>query len=136
MYSCVSLRHSLRQLLLVIDILPVLEMSNWPCLILQNWRRIITWGNVLSCEWDKFIFYNPAFVLTGRESARQQRGPAGILSSTHGEERVTGAQRLAITQISASTFCAGLQHGREAGGGNIVEQISPNVNLLGWDSKR
>ncbi|KAL6475677.1 hypothetical protein MHYP_G00167170 [Metynnis hypsauchen] len=67
------------------------------------------------------------------ESAWLRKGPAGILSSTHGEERVTGVQRLAIAQISASTFCAGLQRGREAGGSNIVEQIYPNVNLLGWD---
>lgn len=58
---------------------------------------------------------------------------AGILSSKHGEEPVTGAMRLAITKNFASTFCAGLEHTRETGCINIVEQISPNVKLLAWD---
>ncbi len=112
----------------VIDALPAREMSNWPRLLLSNWRRIRTWGNVLSSEWDKFIFFRPAFVLVCGESERREEEQRG---TRHRHTlRETAVKRLALTQISASTFCASSQPRRETGGANIVEQISANVNLL------
>lgn len=113
-----------------IDTLPVREMSNWPRLLLSNWRVIRTWGNVLSSEWDRFIFFRPAFVPTRRESAWREEEQRGTRHRHTLRKTRIGRERLAITQISACTFCAGRQPQRETGGANIVEQISPNVNLL------
>lgn len=42
----------------------------------SKWCNIITWGNVLSSKWDKFIFCAAAFVPSGREAIKLE-GSAG-----------------------------------------------------------
>lgn len=98
----------------------------------SKWCNIITWGSVLSSKWDKFIFCAAAFVPSGREAIKLE-GSAG--SRARHMWREWGARRkgLATAQISASAFCAGPCFW-EAGGRNIVEQISSNLSVPVWDS--
>lgn len=84
-----------------------LTLSGFP-----KWCNIITWGNVLSSKWDKFIFCAAAFVPSGREAIKLE-GSAG--SRARHMWREWGARRkgLATAQISASAFCVGLVLGKQ-----------------------
>ena len=72
----------------------------------SKWCNIITWGNVLSSKWDKFIFCNVAFVPSGREAIKLEES-VGSRARHMWCERGARRKGLATAQISASAFCAG-----------------------------
>lgn len=77
----------------------------------SKWCNIITWGNVLSSKWDKFILRAAAFVPSGGEAIKLQ-GSAGSRAQHMWRERGARWKGLAAAQISASAFCAGPVFGR------------------------
>lgn len=84
-----------------------LTLSGFP-----KWCNIITWGNVLSSKWDKFIFCAAAFVPSGREAIKLE-GSAGSRARHMWCEWGARRKGLATAQISASAFCVGLVLGKQ-----------------------
>lgn len=59
----------------------------------SKWCNIITWGNVLSSKWDKFIFCRAAFVPSGGEAIKLQ-DQWGAQLGTCGMNEEPSAKRL------------------------------------------
>lgn len=68
----------------------------------SKWCNIITWGNVLSSKWDKFIFCGAAFVPSGREAIKLE-GSVGSRARHMWRER--GARRKRLGQRPNLCLC-------------------------------
>ena len=68
----------------------------------SKWCNIITWGNVLSSKWDKFIFCDVAFVPSGREAIKLE-GSVGSRARHMWCER--GARQKRLGHRPNLSFC-------------------------------
>lgn len=94
----------------------------------SKWCNIITWGNVLSSKWDKFIFCRAAFVPSGGEAIKLA-GSVGSPARHMWHER--GARRKKAWPPPKSLPLPSVRaRPQKAGGHTAVEQISSNLSVL------
>lgn len=94
----------------------------------SKWCNIITWGNVLSSKWDKFIFCRAAFVPSGGEAIKLA-GSVGSPARHMWHERGARCKKAwpppkSLPQPSVRA------RPQKAGGHAAVEQISSNLSVL------
>lgn len=94
----------------------------------SKWCNIITWGNVLSSKWDKFIFCRAAFVPSGGEAIKLA-GSVGSPARHMWHER--GARRKKAWPPPKSLPLPSVRpRPRKAGGHAAAEQIPSNLSVL------